>query len=106
MVDANVLLEDELLAARASLAQVEAQRDFLLERLVDLEGDVWEVHSDGEERPPALVSAKRKATLIKNEFKVGNKRCAFHSHVMFRLAPAAERHCHHHRSRSHGAQTT
>jgi hypothetical protein len=68
MVDANLLLEDELVAARTALAQVEAQRDFLLERLVDLEGDVWEVQSEGEERPPALVSAKRKASasLVKN----------------------------------------
>lgn len=59
-VDANVSVERELHAARVAVAQLEAQRDFLLERLVDVEGAAWEVSSEGEERPLLVLPATRR----------------------------------------------
>jgi hypothetical protein len=45
-VEAMLSLESELHRARLCIVQLEAQRDFLLGRLVDLEGDAWELPQD------------------------------------------------------------
>ncbi len=65
--DANVALEDELHATRVALAAVEAQRDVLLERLISIEGDAWEVSSDGADERPALQPAAKRRAIKRGE---------------------------------------
>jgi hypothetical protein len=42
-VDVMLALENELHRARLAIIQLEAQRDFLLNRVVELEGNAWDV---------------------------------------------------------------